>query len=499
MIKIGNTIIKSQPNFWNNCIFHPTDAIEDSWGRRILDRISEDKSIDTVRIYNMFEDIVYIDGNGDIAYDFRANDLRLDYLTEKGFDVLIAYSFTPECIATNTRAVSSVSKNKTRYKGKMINTSMPNSLDIWEDMCYQYTKHIVERYGIERVSKWHLHCWNEPDIASFFLSDLPDTLSDDERLEIRTREYCKLYERFERALRMVDEGLHFGGPALAYKLPLLEGFLKFVKEKKLRLDYIAVHNYSRKGAGTFIDNPNAKFSVEDWIKQQNDYQQILDKYGFSDTEIVVDEWGMASHGFYNVEECPPFIARETEIFSSYYAKLVCEIIRNNLKMEKLMICLSGQHEMVTDFSGFRNFFTLNFIAKPIYSAYVLGSRLHRGLLSYECDNDKIFVVPTRSDDGKYSVFMTYSDDGFAENLPETEQELVFDESLIGKKATVWCIDKHNNNPYRMYERMGKPEMTDELIRTLKKEGNVKPTAEFEIKENIKLRFEANAVYLVEIK
>ena len=51
----------------------------------------------------------------------------------------------------------------------------------------------------------------------------------------------------------------------------------------------------------------------------------------------------------------------------------------------------------------------------------------------------------------------------------------------------------------MYERMGKPEMTDELIRTLKKEGNVKPTAEFEIKENIKLRFEANAVYLVEIK
>ena len=70
---------------------------------------------------------------------------------------------------------------------------------------------------------------------------------------------------------------------------------------------------------------------------------------------------------------------------------------------------------------------------------------------------------------------------------------------IGKKATIWCIDKHNNNPYRMYERMGKPEMTDELIRTLKKEGNVKPTAEFGIKKNIKLRFEANAVYLVEIK
>ena len=88
MINIGNNVVKYQKNFWNNCIFHPTDAIEDSWGKRILDRISEDKAIDTVRIYNMFEDIVYIDGNGKIAYDFRVNDLRLDYLVEKGFDVL---------------------------------------------------------------------------------------------------------------------------------------------------------------------------------------------------------------------------------------------------------------------------------------------------------------------------------------------------------------------------------------------------------------------------
>ena len=61
MIKIGNKVEKKQLNFWNNCIFHPTDAIEDPWGKRILDRIAKDKAIHTVRIYAMFEDIVYED------------------------------------------------------------------------------------------------------------------------------------------------------------------------------------------------------------------------------------------------------------------------------------------------------------------------------------------------------------------------------------------------------------------------------------------------------
>ena len=64
MIKIGKTILKQQPNFWNHCIFHPTDAIEDPWGRRILDKISDDGAIGMVRIYSMFEDIVYISENG---------------------------------------------------------------------------------------------------------------------------------------------------------------------------------------------------------------------------------------------------------------------------------------------------------------------------------------------------------------------------------------------------------------------------------------------------
>ena len=34
MITIGDKIIKTQKKFWNSCVFHPTDAVEDPWAKR---------------------------------------------------------------------------------------------------------------------------------------------------------------------------------------------------------------------------------------------------------------------------------------------------------------------------------------------------------------------------------------------------------------------------------------------------------------------------------
>jgi len=493
MITISKNIERQQKNFWSNCLFHPTDAVEDSWGRRILDKMAEDKSIKTIRIYTMFEDIVYTDMDGNLCYDFRINDLRLDYLTQKGYDLLLAYGMMPECIATNKNATSSMSKNKTRYKGKLINTSTPTDYKLWEDICYEYTKHIIERYGEEKVASWHIHCFNEPDIQAFFLSDLPC-----EAVDVRAREYCKLYESFEKGIRRASTKLHIGGPALAgIREGFLDVFLSYVKEKKLQFDYIAIHNYG--GVGSSQLNEGSGFSVDYWLDIQKNYLDVIEKCGFKDKEIVVDEWGMAAQGFFNIEECPSFIARETEVYSSYYVKLIHEILKRKWNISKLLICLSGQHEMTTDFSGFRNFFTLNFFAKPIYNAYVLASKLYEGLVSYEAD-ENIFVVPTKNENGNYSVLLTYCGEKFSEDLPEKEETISFEESLVGKSVTVYCIDKNTTNPYRLYKKNGYSDnLTDEQIKILREEGKIKPVVVFNAEEEIKLKLTANCTYLIEVK
>ena len=493
MITISNSIIKKQPKFWNHALFHPTDAIEDPWGKRILDRVATDGAIKTIRLYSMFEDIVYIGENGEICYDYRVSDLRLDYLLAKGYDPLIAYGGMPDCIAATTNLQASVSKNKTRYKGKMWNTSPPRDYAVWEEICYEYTKHLVERYGEDTVAQWYCHCHNEAD-GSFWMTNLKK----DDYLP-KCAEYCKLYDAFVRGVRRASKGIRLGGPALAHNLDFLDSFLAHVKETGVEMNYIALHTYGT-GVKTINDGTRPLATENHFQYTINPYLAVMRKYGFENTELIFDEWGASAQGFYNIEECPPLIFREHEVYSSYFVKFICQLIESGINISKLMICLSGQHEMVTDFSGFRNFFTLNFIAKPIYNAHLMTSKMGDLLLESKTDNENIFSFTTTDESGRYSTLLTYCSKYFREDIPNIREELTFEESIVGKQVTVWCIDKNTTNPYRTWERAGKPEMTEEFLKQLREEGKMKPIAEFTATDDeLSLNLTPNATYLVTVK
>lgn len=495
MIKIGNKIVKEQHNFWNHCLFHPTDAVEDSWGKRILDRMAEDEAVKTVRIYTMLEDIVYLDEFDRLQYDFRANDLRIDYLLEKGFEPLLAYTTVPDCIAQSTENKTTAAKGKTRYKGKMFNTAPPKDIALWEEVCYQYTLHVVERYGIERVSTWRVQCFNEPDIPGFFLSQLTR-----EFVQERIDAYCPMYAAFARAVKRVSPRIQIGGPTLANRVEFLDGFLSYVKENDLPMDYIALHNY-----GTYprrLTEGTEKLTVENNMRRHEGYMEVIRKYGFENKEIIMDEWGAATSGFFNREEAPELMFRETEVFSAYFAKLIQRFIDSDYKLSKMLICLSGQHEMVEDFSGFRNFFTLNFIAKPIYNAFLLAKKLHGGLVECSADRENVHVVPTRNEKGAYSVMLSYSSEYFEEEIPDVEETLSFAEDLSGKNVTLWCIDRNTTNPYRLFQREGiSSTPTREEIARLREEGRLKPVLQYRA-DSSSLRpisLTPNSVYLVTVE
>ncbi len=467
MIKIDNQATKKIHKFWNHALFHPTDAVEDSWGRRILDRMSADGAIKTIRIYSMFEDIVYVGENGELCYDFRTSDLRIDYLLEKNFDILLAYACVPDCIASSKAVKTCVSKSKTRYKGKMWNSYPPKDASVWEEICFEYTKHLVERYGESTVASWHCHCFNEPDLCEFFLHDVPR-----DNFKLRCDEYCKMYDAFVRGVRRASKGIRIGGPALAQELNFLDAFLNHVRENNVEINYVALHNY---GTGyTHLNNGTRPIAVENQLENYDSYMDVIRRNGFDGIEIVLDEWGASAHGFFNVEECPVFIFREHEVYSSYFAKLVYKLIEAQYNISKMMICLSGQHEMVTDFSGFRNFFTLNFITKPIYNAHLMTSKMGDNLLDVKCENENVFVVPTKDDWGKYGVLLTYCSKYFKDDLPEINEQIVFAEDISDKTVTLYCIDQNNTNPYRMWERLGKPEIEGDVLTSLRKEGKLVP-------------------------
>ena len=156
--------------------------------------------------------------------------------------------------------------------------------------------------------------------------------------------------------------------------------------------------------------------------------------------------------------------------------------------------------MVVDFSGFRNFFTLNFIKKPIYNAYILSTRLGSEILDYRCDTENVFVIPTKTSSDAFSVMVTYSSEFFEENIPSISEKLEFDEDVKGKKLTVWRIDRNTTNPYRTFEKMGVENPDTEKIAILRQEGLMKPVYEDISDGNyITLDLTPNSTYLVTVE
>lgn len=502
MIKIyADRPMRKIENFWNNIHFHPTDAIEDEWGQRILDNVANDKVAKTVRMYTMFEDIVSMGEDGKLKYDFTLNDVRLDYMISKGFDLLICYNFVPFCVAENPELVMANTKNKTRYKGKMICTAPPKEDGIWEEICYEYTKHIVEKYGFETVSRWKFHCLNESDVANFFMSDLPNS---EEAGAIRYERYIKLYKEFQRGIERVDKRLCFGGPSAAIlydRGSFVQKFSKAISDGEIRADFISIHTYGTTPPA--LNSGKKLFDARNTVELHKKYVEEIKKNLPNGIDIIVDEWGAATAGFFNVENCTALMLREKSDFAAYFGKMITAYIEEELPVSKMLICLSGQHEMTTDFSGFRNFFTLNFIKKPIYNAFVLGAKLGDELLFCDGELENGSVLATKKDE-RLSLMLAYASENFNEELPNVVPAITV-EGISGKhRVRVWCIDEMHTNPYALSlrENIG-TDPTAEQIERMREEGTLKPEKEydqnFDIDKDVKIELTNNALALIEIE
>lgn len=476
-------------NFWSNVHFHPTDAIEDDWGQRILDRIAKDGAARAIRMYAMLEDIVTQDEQGELHFDFTLNDTRLDYLLSRGFSIFLSYNFIPPCISSDTEERSTVCRKKTRYKGKYILTAAPRDYGLWERICREYTKHIVERYGLDTVASWQLQCYNEPDIGIFFMSDAT--------VEERCREYCKLYDGFAAGVLSVSDRLQVGGPALAEEYDFLRGFLTHVKEHGTRLDFLCFHSYGT--TPTWMNDGTKPLCVENHKEKLSIIRDMLKEYSLERLPVIIDEWGGSICGYFNSEECPELMFRETPVFAAYYAKLLTFLCDFAMPIDKIMLCLSGQHEMTTDFSGFRNFFTLNGYPKPIYQAFVLAARLgtHRLQMKTDGDDRRMTVLPTAFEDGRIAVLLSYANETF---LPDGAAEVVL--QITGADACtarLTRIDSTHANAYAAYLSMGSPDSpTEDERRAIAAAGELICEPITAKGDTVSVCMEANSIALLEL-
>ena len=107
--------------------------------------------------------------------------------------------------------------------------SPPKDYAKWEELVYNFAKHLVDRYGVNEVSQWYFEVWNEPNI-DFWTG------------EPKQATYFELYDHAARAIKRADPRLRVGGPATAQAAWIPEMIAHSV-EARVPLDFVSTHVY----------------------------------------------------------------------------------------------------------------------------------------------------------------------------------------------------------------------------------------------------------------
>src|SRR5262249_34497767 len=160
-------------------------TLRDSY-RRDMRSVHNITGFEYVRFHAIFHDEVGIydeDAQGKPVYNFSYVDQIYDGLLDNGVRPFVELSFTPKKLAGPNPVLHA-------FWYKQV-TSPPKDMDKWEDLIYQFTKHLVDRYGEDEVSKWYFEVWNEPNI-DFWAG------------EPKQSTYFELYDRAARAVKGVS-------------------------------------------------------------------------------------------------------------------------------------------------------------------------------------------------------------------------------------------------------------------------------------------------------
>ena len=213
------------PHYWER-LFGSGRAIlslRESY-RRDLREVKRITDFQYVRFHAIFHDEVGVydeDAQGKPVYNFSYVDQIYDGLLENGIRPFVELSFMPQKLA--------VAEVIHPFWYKPI-TSPPKDWDRWEELVYQFTKHLVERYGIEEVARWYFEVWNEPNLD--FWSGEPKEAT-----------YYELYDRAARAIKRVSPRLRVGGPATA-QAAWVDRFIRHCVEKDVPVDFVSTHVYA---------------------------------------------------------------------------------------------------------------------------------------------------------------------------------------------------------------------------------------------------------------
>jgi len=207
-------------HFWKESVGsgHALLGTRADWQAQLAQSV-HDIGFKRVRMHGIFDDdmsVVLAPGQ----YEFYNIDVIYDYLLSIDVRPIVELSFMPGVLAGcwpwNT--TGDKCNYVMHYDGIV---QPPKNFSDWEDLCFNFATHLVQRYGVQEVRQWHFEVWNE-----LWGMDYPHP-------------YLDLYEASRRGIQRADPLLQVGGPATMQ----CQWISQFVADTNGGFEFVSTHLY----------------------------------------------------------------------------------------------------------------------------------------------------------------------------------------------------------------------------------------------------------------
>jgi xylan 1,4-beta-xylosidase len=422
-----------------------------------------------VRFHAIFHDEVGVyneDEHGNPVYNFAYVDQIYDGLLKNGVRPYVEISFMPRKLAFNPDAL-----HPFWYKQ---NVSPPKNMDRWDDLIRHFAQHLVDRYGIDEVSKWYFEVWNEPNID--FWNGIP-----------RQGSYFDLYAHTARALKSVSPRLRVGGPSTAAAAWVGE-FITFTAKNHVPVDFVSTHAY----ADDTVEN---LLGTDEQIPMDSRVCRAVEKVrseikssAMPDLPLFISEWNTQG----------TMDARDTIFMGPALANTVreCDGLTEMMSFWTFSDVFEESGPIPKPFIGDFGLRAKGGINKPSYYAFQL---LHE-LGSQRLTNSSADVIATEGANGEVEVAAwNLVDPG----QPSTEKtiDLVFQHVPPNTRVSIQEIDENHGNVLAAYAAMGKPlDPTPEQVEQLNHASALPPAVEKTLSAGkLEIKLSTNALALIKVQ
>jgi len=461
------------PHFWER-MFGSGRAIltlRESYRNDLRD-VKKVTAFQFVRFHAIFHDEAGLyseDSKGNPIYNFCYIDQIYDGLLDNNVRPFVELSFMPGRLAASNFL------HPFWYKP---NTSPPRDWDRWGELIYQFSWHLVDRYGIDEVARWYFEVWNEPNID--FWSGVP-----------KEETYYKLYDSAARALKRVSPRLRVGGPSTA-QAAWVDRFIKHCSDSKVPVDFVSTHVYANDSAKD-VFGTSETISRRDMVYRS--VKKVYDQIKASPMPDLPIEWSEFNASYMNEVD-----VTDSPFIGPWLANTIrqCDGMVDMMSYWTFSDVFEEQGVVKRPFYGGFGLIAAGHIPKASYNVFKLLHQLGDKRIAVDSES----AIATVREDGSVAIALwNYAGPGEA-GYPRS-----FNISVSGlsgrRRALIQTVDRQHGSALTAWEAMGKPDFpTREQIDQLRKAARL-PAPESRTLNgnpaNVAITLQPHALALVEIE